>query len=348
MALFSRKPSPARQAEAITRFWDWWRSEGAAATEAALAQGEPQRMIAAFTARVGAIHPQLGWELGEGSFGSEHVLMVTPNGDPALRPLARRWLLAAPGSDPVWEYADARRAMAEVDGATTVLGDSTIDLASAQAEARVNGATLDVTVFHPVFADTPDEQRTIAGFLLLDWALGETDVETWIGEVSTTAIKPLDAVPLSGLRAVVRQLREQFTDSDGEPAWVLMQGSTKAGGVVLASAVVPLRPALAPHLDTHVAVAVPYTDRTEQGLPGPGSLEPLRDLEEHLTQRLGGSGMLVAHETRAGVRVLHCYVDGTTPAAEQLRAAVGGWAQGRVRVESAADPGWDRVRHLRA
>jgi hypothetical protein len=46
--------------------------------------------------------------------------------------------------------------------------------------------------------------------------------------------------------------------------------------------------------------------------------------------------------------VLHCYVDGTTPAAEQLRAAVGGWQQGRVRVDATADPGWDRVRHLRA
>ena len=172
-------------------------------------------------------------------------------------------------------------------------------------------------------------------------------METWVGQVRTTAVQPLDAVPLSGLRAVVRQLREQWTDEEGNPAWVLMQGRTKDGGVLLASSIVPLRPSLAPHLDTHVAVAVPFTDRTEQGLPGPGSLQALRDLEDHLSQRLGGSGRLVAHETRAGTRVLHCYVDGTTPAAEQLKAAVGGWGQGRVRIEAAGDPGWDRVRHLR-
>ena len=109
----------------------------------------------------------------------------------------------------------------------------------------------------------------------------------------------------------------------------------------------PLSSASAPHLDTHVAVVVPFTDRNEGGFPGPASLQALRDLEDHLRDRLGGSGRVVAHETRAGSRVLHAYVDGTTPAADQLRVAVRGWQQGVVKTHPHPDPGWQAVAHLR-
>jgi hypothetical protein len=104
----------------------------------------------------------------------------------------------------------------------------------------------------------------------------------------------------------------------------------------------------APHLDTYVPVVVPYAERTDEGLPGPGSLTELRGLEDHLRERLGGSGRVVAHQSHDGVRVLHLYVDGTTPALEQVRAAVRGWEQGPVEVSAQPDPAWDAVRHLRS
>jgi len=117
---------------------------------------------------------------------------------------------------------------------------------------------------------------------------------------------------------------------------------------VLAATQVPLRAATSPDLDTHVRVVVPYQDRTEAGLPGNGSLQALRDFEDHLNARLEGSGRMVAHESCGGVRQLHLYVDGTTPAAEQVRVAAVGWHQGRVDVTVTHDPGWDGVAHLRA
>ncbi|MGN6636586.1 MAG: hypothetical protein ACTHJ6_14170, partial [Oryzihumus sp.] len=178
---------------------------------------------------------------------------------------------------------------------------------------------------HPAWSDLDPQTRTQAAFLLLDTVLGEAAVETWLGEVSAAELEPLDAIPLTGLRSVVHSLEEHHLGADGEPTWAMLEGAGPTGRPGLAVTQVPLRSAMAPHLDTHVAVVVPYTDTTEQGLPGAECLPRLRSHEEQHTHPVGPSGRLVAHESHEGVRVLHLYVDGTTPSAEQVRAAVSGW-----------------------
>ena len=188
--------------------------------------------------------------------------------------------------------------------------------------------------------------RGQVAFLALDAALGEDDVEAWVGEITPSTEPPLDGFGLAALRGVVRDLRDDNTDDDGTPNWVIMEAHG-VDGPVMALAQVPLSPTTAPTFDTHVAVLVPYTDLTEQGYPGPGSLGPLRALEEHLTERIEGSGRIVAHQSHRGMRVLHIYVDSTTPAVEQMRAAVEAWEQGRIRVQVTPDPGWHNVAHLR-
>jgi hypothetical protein len=350
VALFSRRRSSAAaasQARAIDEFWAWWRAAGARESAEAIAAGDPERTATMLSRRVHAVDKGLAWELGPGSAGSEHVLTVTPDGNPDLRAVARRWRLAAPASDAVWEFSDTRRPAADVEGAALVLDGVEIDLASARVAARVDGHAVDVTVHHPAFGRLPEQRRTMAAFLLLDWAVGEADVEAWVGAVATTTVTPLDPVPMTGLRAVVRQLRELNTDGDGNPGWVLLQGEGRNGVAVVAGVQVPLKAVTAPHYDTHVAIAVPYTEQTDAGFPGPAAFAAVRELENLLAERLGSSGRLVAHETSAGIRILHFYVDGTTPAAGQLRAAVTGWQQGRVRVDVAHDPAWKRVAHLR-
>ena len=52
-------------------------------------------------------------------------------------------------------------------------------------------------------------------------------------------------------------------------------------------------------------------------------------------------------ESAAGVRVMHFYVDSTTPAAEQIRAATSGWDQGKVVVTVEDDPAWEGVSRFR-
>ncbi|GAB4083049.1 DUF695 domain-containing protein [Modestobacter muralis] len=346
MALFRRRP--ADPTSGIAGFWAWWAAGGAAHCAGAIAAGRAESLADVLGPAVEAVHRELSWELGPGGVG-EHVLVVTAAGDPALRSVARRWLLAAPAPDAVWEYADSRPVEQQLDWGLSV-GGRTVDAADVVATWARTGRQpeLDVALHHPALAALPEGTRGELTFLLLDHALGETAVETWVGAIDTLVRPPSDrddaAVgDLAALRAAVQELAAEV----GEDAWALLEATTAGGQPVLAAARQPLRAATAPHLDRHVRVELPYTDLTDGGLPGPASLEPLREHQDDLGARLGADGRVVAHETSGGVRTLHVYVDATTGAADRVQEVVAGWPQGRPRTTVQADPGWQAVRHLR-
>lgn len=351
MALFKRTPqqSPAdRQRAAITDFWRWWATEGRALASGSIA-GEvtTEALVAAMAPRVNAIDDGLAWELRPGT-ASRHLLTVTAAGVPELRGPARRWRAAAPAADKEWSFADTRQPIPDQAGSDRLaIAGRDYSVADVSVDAQVRGVEVDVSVHHPHFADLDDAERDQVAYLLLDQVLGEEAVETWVGEVTSSPVRALDPVPISGLRAVVRDLEAQHTEPDGSRRFALLQGEAPNGLPVLVLSRIPLRPATSPHLDTYVGIALPYTDRTPEGLPGPGSLDDLRALEDHVSERIGGSGEVVAVQSHDGLRVLHAYVDGTTPAAEQIRVAVQGWDQGAVQIEARPDPAWAAVRHLR-
>jgi hypothetical protein len=345
MSLFKRSKS-ADTDHAVAGFWAWWRDEGAAATAAALAERMPELVSDAISAQVSRIDPRLAWELAPGSV-SEHQLVVTCGGNPDLRPLARRWLLAALPADATWAYSDQRPPAQDPESLTlSSEGAPDIGFADVRVSARRTGNRFDVVVHHPDFASLPAEARLRVAFLALDGALGETDVELWIGAVEAAESSPLDGFGLNALRAVVQDFKAEHLDEDGHFKWAIMRGDGPQGPV-LAMAQVPLHPVTAPHLSTHVGMTLEYADRSAEGWPGPGSLDALRELEDRLVEFLGSHGQVVAHESTAGVRVLHAYVDGATDAAQRVRRAKWAWPQGRLQVAVTEDPGWESVRHLR-
>ncbi|EAP98290.1 hypothetical protein JNB_15038 [Janibacter sp. HTCC2649] len=347
MGIFRRKAQPGPgvvQQQGIDEFWAWWTAEGAGRTAQGIADRDPSPMVEPISARVKAIDPGLAWELGPGR-DAAHMLVVSPEGNPDIRAAARRWLRSAPPADATWEYADSRQ-RGSCDGSLEI-GPHRIGFSEVVIGARREGAHLDVTVHHPSFRDLPEDVRQQVTWLALDEAVGENDVETWLGQIAPAVEAPLDGFPLVHLAAVVDGLATEHRDDDGEPTWVLMEGERPSGRVI-AMAQVPLRATSAPELDQHVTVSVAYTDRTDEGLPGDGSLSALRAFEDHVAERLGGAGRIVAHETGAGVRTLHFYVDSTGPGASVVRAAVAGWDQGRCEVTDQPDPAWNGVAHLRS
>ena len=347
MSLF-RSPAArvaAAQADAVTKFWSWWQAKGAQQLAAAIDDHQPERMIDAMAKHLTPIHAGLVWEYGLDA--ARHVLIVSADGDPALRPVASRWRRAAPAPDRTWSYSEHRPPAADPNATVITLGTAQIDVTSAIVDADVSGTHVDVTMYHPGFASLPADQHMATAFMLLDTVLGEAAVDSWLGTVAPATEPPAHPVPLVDLRTVVRQLEASFTDVEGERSWRLTRGTTESGDPMLASAQVPLRATSAPHLDTYLEVSVGFSEWTSDGLPGKGSLQELRDLQDELNRRLGGSGRVVAHETRRGVRTLHLYVDGTTFAIKQLRAALNGWNQGTVSVIERPDPEWDCVQHLR-
>ena len=209
-------------------------------------------------------------------------------------------------------------------------------------------ACVDVVVSHRVFRHVSEEARTQLTFLLLDHALGEQAVETWIGDVTSVAdlTEPPDG-DLADLAQAVERFADAHAGDDGEPAWRLLEARAPSGQVLLAMAQVPLRPATMPHLDTHVRVELPYYLGNDAELPVDESLAALRAAEDGIAARLGLDGRVVAHETTGGLRTLHVYVDSATDAVERVRAGAATWPEGRPRTVVSADPAWQAVGHLR-
>lgn len=326
-------------------FWDWWAREGRTAASMSISgQLEPERFANEMSERVQPLG-HLGWELAGGET-TEHVLVITASGDPAGRALARRIVLAAPDADAVWSYADTRPPVADPTTVVLSAAGTEVDLVRVTVAARMSNRRFDVQVHHPAFADMPVEARLQVSILALEAALGEVDAELWVAEVSPIEFTPLDGFGLLALRSVVHDLKRQQLDQDGQPGWVMLRGETESGPLV-AMARSPLHAATAPHLDTYVSVALPYSHRTADGLPDEGSLEPLSDLEARLEHRLGTVGQVVAHLSTAGVRTLHLYVDSTAEVMAAVGEVAGTWDQGEARVHEMHDPGWQAVGHLR-
>jgi hypothetical protein len=345
MALFGRG-SRRSGSDLIEGFWQWWAAEGRSLAEASRnGAAEAETFATTMTERVLALG-ELAWELAAGDT-SEHVLVLTAAGDPAERAVARRVVLAAPEADAVWSYVDTRPPVGDPESVVLSFAGADVDLARVLVTARMNSSRLDVQAHHPAFADLPVDARLQVTFLALDAALGELDTELWLGAVHPIEFPPLDGFGLAALRSVVLDLRRQHVDEDGNPRWAVLRGET-AEGPLLAVARSPLHPLTAPHLDTHVAVVLPYAEATADGLPGAGSLQALNDLQEHLGRELGRRGALVAHQSSAGARTLHVYVDSTAGLVPVVKQVARSWDQGRARVHDMRDPGWAAVAHLRA
>ncbi|HCB06421.1 MAG TPA: DUF695 domain-containing protein [Nocardioides bacterium] len=272
-------------------------------------------------------------------------MVISPEGNPELRAVARRWLRAAPPPSAEWEYADARQPSSNLDDLTLDVGGRTVALGEIIVQTQPAGSRLGVVMHHDVLSPLAEQDRQQIAFLALDNAVGEDVVETWLGTIEVSTEPPDQGVPLGKLADLVAAHRAAHLNEDGSPTWQLLQGDGPKGPL-LALALVPLYPTIAAQHDNHVMVTVPYVDRTDHGFPSEPALEALRSFEDHLSNRLGGSGTLVASETSAGVRTLHYYVDSTSSGAEVVAGAVTGWPDGTVRVVTAHDPGWQAVRHL--
>ncbi|MEU0312401.1 DUF695 domain-containing protein [Nocardioides sp. NPDC006273] len=349
MRFFRRPTASDTETRRIRGFWTWWAQKGALACDAALDADDQDALVDLLARRVDAIEAGLSWEVGPGPLGGR-LLVVSAGGDPDHRALARRWLLAAPEPDGVspWEFSDQRPPVEDpVQAVLTTSGGAEIRLADVLVSGRQNGAHFDITLFHPAFPELADDARLQVAFHALDTTLGESNAELWIGEVETATARPRNGFGLDGLRTAVRNLRKEYVDPDGNPAWVLLRGESPQGPVE-ASAVVPLHPVLAPNLTHHVGVMIPYVGFAERGLPSADALRDLGRLEDRLASTLGPDGRVVAHETTNGVRLLHAYIDPTTSAPQRLEETVGDWAHGDVVTRVDTDPAWEAVRPLRA
>lgn len=195
-------------------------------------------------------------------------------------------------------------------------------------------------VHHPGFAALPEEGRAHVSYLLLDWLLGEDDVERWVGRVEPLTTVPGTPRTGSDVREAVAGLAASRDPDD----WAIARWEGPDGSPGLALFRRGTRWVDHPVLDRHQVLTVGY-DAQENGLPADGAvLDALRTLEDELEGLLGGRGILLAHESNRGTRTFHAYTDGED---QNVDALVQEWAARRgVGVGAGDDPAWTEVRHF--
>jgi hypothetical protein len=195
-----------------------------------------------------------------------------------------------------------------------------------------------VVAYNPEYMYLSHEARLSATYLMLDWCLGEDDVERWVGSVDAATEVATDALTARELTCRVDSLAARRDDSE----WSLVQRNVRDGIPTIASVRPWTRWIDHPLLDQHNIVTVPFADMTEDGLPSVDALCVLRAIERC---RFGETGVLVAHETCAGARTLHFYTDSDD---QNVSESLQRWVAdlGDAELDQAADPSWQRVREL--
>ncbi|MGW0807024.1 DUF695 domain-containing protein [Nonomuraea sp. NPDC002799] len=341
MRLFGRKDAQEEAGDGIAGFWAWWQ-ETRPRIDSLVATGAVEGLEELLAPAVAAIHSGLVWEVAPGS-DAAHALVVTAAGDAELRSLAHRWAKAAPEADLLWEFHPSRQANPQALDLTLDVGGYEFALDKLMLGLRVprDQPRVDVSAYHPIFGELDEETRLEATLLALDWLLGEDDVARWVGEITPATFQPIDSVAAAHLPAVVADLA-----SGHEEEWVLLEGKTGSGAPLVATARHPLRPVDHPLFDQHIAIALPYAHRDENGLPVGDSLTALRDFEERLAARLlkpHADAVLAAHLSAEGHRIIHVYADPTGDAAVHAKELIVSWEEGEPRVDVGTDPSWSGV-----
>ncbi|GAB3424715.1 DUF695 domain-containing protein [Flindersiella endophytica] len=333
------QPDRAAAVAAIADFWTWWR--GFAPQAATLIEtGEFDRLGEELEPRLAAIHPDLGWDLAKPETAM-YAIAVSGAGVPELRSLAERWLRAGPGPDATFEYYSAQQPNPGVLETTVDLDGHEVDLSHVAFGVRFDQqrARFDASIYHPDFLFIDEPTQLEIATLALGWALGEDDVTRWIGQLHLAPERPVDALEAPALRYVVQDTASRYPGTH----WAQVTGQGPSAQPVVGLTRFPLRRVDYPLFDQHLALALPYKQHTKEGLPAPKAEGALESFQAGLEEILGSDGVLVAHLSGAGNRVLHIRADSATNAAERVRAYSGDWTQGKAHLEVSDDPSWQSV-----
>lgn len=323
--------------ERIAAFWAWWPTVSADIA-GSIGDGTLQRWVEPISRAVNGVDARLGWELSAGS-QAQHALIVTPEGDPAVRPIALAWREAAPAADATWEYHPARQ---PGPAGRLQVGGMDVDLADFRAIASWDEARerVDVNLWHPTVAAAPGDTGLRAAFLFLDNLLGEEAVERWIGAIDLLP----EAISGRTPEELVAEVRRRSDAATGG-TWTL--GTLEIGGQGgIAALNLSIKPIDHPYCQHRLLVTIA---RGTEHLAGDGAAEADRvnDAEDVLAAALVGiGGVHLGHVTRRKDRIV-CFMvrdaEGSEALARDWAATHPEWG---AKVQVAPDPGWTLRKEL--
>ncbi len=195
-----------RQTRELEReFWDWFQDN-----ESRLFEFEPEqnRVFGELAAALRRVHPDLVFEFGPVIDGVREFV-VSAGGIRTAFPAVEKLSAAAPALSR-WRITKFRPRRA-VSGHLEFAGVR-VDAGDVWVTCRPDGERWGLTIHLPGYERTPDHRYEQIGYLWLDQALGEYDVETRISVIKFASTDhtetPLDAASLNRLPQVI----------DGPPA----------------------------------------------------------------------------------------------------------------------------------
>jgi hypothetical protein len=231
---------------------------------------------------------------------------------------------------------------------TLVVEGTQFDLGEMRASTSWNeiGRLLDVRLWHPRFADVPEQVRIQAAFIFLDHLLGEDDVERWIGAIELFEA-PTDGKTPDELKAEVARHAAEPADA----SWVNGELTRPDGQVELVIADASLKRIDHPFHDTWVWVQMLWG---AERYPTEQESATLNDEEDDFLRRMGDAAILATRVTAPGSRTWHF----VTPDFEKMRPAIDGWAavipdslspglpQRRLKIDGRTDMRWEFLREI--
>jgi hypothetical protein len=164
--------APSRS-QAISDFWTWFTANQLKYIEKGVPATESIELL---TDHLKAIDPNLTWQFGPPDARGRRELAISADGIKDSFPAVREVVSAAPDL-PKWHIIAFRP---RIEKLSTIQCDGeTINPSDVQFTVSKNDKKADIVLFIKGYKDTDAEKKI--GFLLLDQALGEYDVETKIG-----------------------------------------------------------------------------------------------------------------------------------------------------------------------
>jgi hypothetical protein len=168
-------------------FWDWFYRSRRRIEEAIGNRRDPiaeELLVEEIGHRLELVAPGLVHEIG-GAPG-RYEIVVSADGDRALFALVRALAEAAPAT-PGWRVTAFRQRAPQ---RTLLLGALELEPARLRALAEVRDGLFNVVVILRPPQPMPDREADMAGFLALDAALGEYDVETHVAAIDVRQLNP--------------------------------------------------------------------------------------------------------------------------------------------------------------
>ena len=176
--------------ERVDLFWRWF-PEVADRFYQTIESGKCAELADEVSEFMGDTMPGLAWVFGPGEDGG-HSFTVSGEGMVAKQLLADYWL-GQQVESPGWTFYESRQPNQHLENiAVEIDGLGRVDAETMLIETTVDQEQelLDIVVWHPLFAELPDEHHAQLLFLLLDETLGEFGTQTWLGGIDVAEINP--------------------------------------------------------------------------------------------------------------------------------------------------------------